>query len=307
MTVRRRRLLVITARWPTADRPSAGVFVRERLRGVPDATVVAHRSYRVPRALRLVTFVWRAISVRGRFDGVEGHFLLPAGPAALLAARLRRIPLVVYAHGSDVREIARRSPFHALIARLVGRGADAVVTNSRHTAEYVEALGVRARIIPPGVDLGSFRPSPRPPRRRVLYLGGRDETKGYGVAAELADTLAGPGIHEVEPDAVPALIAEHDVVLVPSLSESFGLVAAQAIASGRWVVARSVGGLAEVVTDGVNGTLVEDGDFAGALARVPDYDPVAVAETAARFDAGRQRDALDALWDEVHRKRADRA
>ena len=38
-------------------------------------------------------------------------------------------------------------------------------------------------------------------------------------------------------------------------------------------------GLREIVVNGVNGTLVDDGDFAGALARVPDYDPHAVART----------------------------
>ncbi len=67
----------------------------------------------------------------------------------------------------------------------------------------------------------------------------------------------------------------HDVVLVPSVEEPFGIVAVEAIASGRWVVAAAVGGLPDIVIDGVNGTLVSDGDYEGALARVPDYDPFA--------------------------------
>ncbi len=120
----------------------------------------------------------------------------------------------------------------------------------------------------------------------MLYLGGRNPRKGYEVAADLADTLVGPWLRDVEPDEIPAIMAEHDVVLVPSLAEPFGLVAVEAIASGRWVVARDVGGLRDIVIDGVNGTLVTDGDFAGALARVPDYDPQTVAATAQRAWAG---------------------
>ncbi len=293
------RLLVVTTRWPTPDRPSAGVFVRQRLAGVRGATVVTYGSYRLPRPLRFAALVWRALSTRGRFDGVEAHFLLPAGPVGLLAARLRGIPLVVYAHGGDVRQLARRTPFHAALARLVARQADAIVTNSRVSAAHVEQLGRSAVVIPPGVDLQRFRPTPRPPQRRILYLGGRQEHKGFAIAAELADTLAGPGLREVDPATIPELIAEHDVVLVPSFEEPFGLVAAEAIASGRWVVARAVGGLREIVVDGVNGTLVEHRDFAHALREVPDYDPFAVAATAERFDARHEREALERLWTDV--------
>ena len=104
------RLLVLTARYPTPDRPAAGAFVRDRL-GDPElhVRVVAPHSYAGSRWLRFARLTWEALTVRGRFDGVEGHFVLPTGPVALLAARLRQRPLVVYAHGGDVRE-ARRGP-----------------------------------------------------------------------------------------------------------------------------------------------------------------------------------------------------
>ena len=110
---------------------------------------------------------------------------------------------------------------------------------------------------------------------------------------------SGPWLRDIDPDEVPGLIAAHDVVLVPSVVEAFGLVAVEAIASGRWVVARAVGGLREIVTDGVNGTLVADGDFAGALARVPDYDPYEVARSAERFSLERWQATMAAIWDEV--------
>ncbi|HWF97842.1 MAG TPA: glycosyltransferase family 4 protein [Steroidobacteraceae bacterium] len=67
---------------------------------------------------------------------------------------------------------------------------------------------------------------------------------------------------------VPRLLAAIDLVLMPSRSEGLGLAAIEAIAAGRPVIAFAVGGLPEVVVDGVNGRLVRTGDhqaFASAV------------------------------------------
>ena len=299
------RLLVITARYPTPDRPAAGSFVRDRLADPTlESVVIAPATYATPAWRRYLRMLWSALTRRGRFDGVEGHFVLPSGVIALLAARIRRLPLVVYAHGGDVREMAVRNGLMRRAARAVVRGADAVVTNSRETAALISQLGAEATVVPPGVDLGRFAPQPLPPERRVLYLGGDVAHKGVAIARELADTLVGPGIREVDPGEVPALMAAHSVVLVPSLAEPFGLVAAEAIASGRWVVARAVGGLVDLVSDGVNGTLVTDDDFATALAHVPAHDPATVASTAARFSIEEHRNGMAEVWKGVMQRRA---
>jgi len=304
------RLLVITARYPTSDRAAAGRFVQERLADPAlSSVVIAPRRYDRPGWLRYLSLVWR-VTQRGRFDGVEGHFVLPSGAVALAAARLRRLPLVIYAHGSDVREMAGRNPVYAWLARRVVRGADAIVANSADTAGFVAQLGAQAQVVPPGVDRSRYRPTPRPGARKVLYLGGSAPYKGVETARRLADTLVGPGIREVAPEEVPALIASHDVVLVPSLEEGFGLAAVEGIASGRWVVARAVGGLPEVVADGVNGFLAStDEELAEALTRVPDYDPEVVAATADRFSIERQWAGMSAVWNrvlEVRRRESNR-
>jgi D-inositol-3-phosphate glycosyltransferase len=66
-----------------------------------------------------------------------------------------------------------------------------------------------------------------------------------------------------------------DVVVVPSRSESFGLVALEAAACGTPVVAAAVGGLRTLVVDGVTGYLVDGRDpatYADRIARILD-DP----------------------------------
>jgi D-inositol-3-phosphate glycosyltransferase len=86
-----------------------------------------------------------------------------------------------------------------------------------------------------------------------------------------------------------------DVVLVPSRSESFGLVALEAQACGTPVVAADVGGLPYVVRDGLSGFLVDDHDPADHAERVLEIlrDP----GLQASFAAEAVRHALRFTWD----------
>ena len=60
---------------------------------------------------------------------------------------------------------------------------------------------------------------------------------------------------------VQTIIAASDVVVVPSLwQEAFGLIIAEAMASGRPVVASRLGGIPELVESGISGFLVEPGN-----------------------------------------------
>ena len=81
-----------------------------------------------------------------------------------------------------------------------------------------------------------------------------------------------------------------DVVLVPSRSESFGLVALEAAACGIPVVAAAVGGLRSIVEHGRTGFLVEGGDPAYFAAYVDEVlGSPAVARTMGRAAAERGR------------------
>lgn len=74
-------------------------------------------------------------------------------------------------------------------------------------------------------------------------------------------------------DALPALYQAADVVVVPSLTEAFGMSALEAMASGKPIIASNTGGLPELVGP-KHGILVEPGnvpELAAAMAAL-DHD-----------------------------------
>jgi glycogen(starch) synthase len=98
--------------------------------------------------------------------------------------------------------------------------------------------------------------------------------------------------------ALAALLAAADAVVLPSRYEPFGMVALETAAAGTPLVASTVGGLGEVVHDGVTGLSFAPADLAGIAAAVSTVlsDPKAAA-VRARAARARLRSEFD--WDRI--------
>jgi len=190
--------------------------------------------------------------------------LYPADPA-----RVRVVPLGVdHAYfGPGHRPQARRAlglPAEGMLLLFVGRiqplkGADVAV---RALAALDDPT---ARLVVVG--------GPSGPRGDESYRDLSRLAEQLGVADQL--TLVAPQPHEL----LSSWYRAADVCLVPSRSESFGLVALEAAACGTPVVASAVGGLTTLVDHGRTGYLVEGQDvaaFAAHMRRIAN-DPVLAA------------------------------
>lgn len=115
---------------------------------------------------------------------------------------------------------------------------------------------------------------------RLLVAGGATSDQDYvdSLEALARDLGVATRVRFLGPqsrDALAALMRAATIVLVPSHSETYGLVALEAAASGVPVVAARAGGLAEAVADGVTGLLLPDwevptwADAVGALIAEP--------------------------------------
>jgi D-inositol-3-phosphate glycosyltransferase len=134
------------------------------------------------------------------------------------------------------------------------------------------------------------------PRATLLVVGGPSGPDGEAELARahrLVDELGlGARVRFVAPQPHEELATYYqaaDVCVVPSRSESFGLVALEAAACGTPVVAANVGGLRYVVEDGVTGHLVDGRDpdtFARLVEQVLDGDSTEMAQRAVARSAG---------------------
>ncbi len=233
-------------------------------------------------------------------DLVHAHWLPSALPALVTGK-----PFVVQLWGTDV-ELAGRAPwaFRWLLAR-----AKLVLCPSSALAEAAGRLGARnVRVVPSGVHLPDEVKSPVEPPH-VLYAGRLSEEKGVSDLLEATEGLprviVGDGpLRDCIPEAVgfvaPSMLGGYyeraALVACPSHREGYGVVAREAMAYGRPVVAAAVGGLTDAVEHGVTGLLVPPHDSAAlrsALERL-----LADPELRRRLgEAAREKARASFSWD----------
>jgi glycosyltransferase involved in cell wall biosynthesis len=305
------RILLVSQMYPGPDDPDLGVFVQRLAAELEDRghdlqrAVLDRRAGGKRRYLELVRRALRA----SRPDVVYAHFLVPSG---LIAALSSRAPLVVTAHGRDVRNVGA-IPGVAAATRFVVRRAAAVIAVSGYLREELEAKVPEARgkteVVSSGVDLERFPLLPRAggPEPSYLCVGALSERKNVvrlaGAFARLgAGTLTyvgeGPLRDELEGrdnvvlagrvphDEIPSFVAAADVVCQPSLVEPLGQALLEAMACGRPVVATRIGGPPEFVTPDA-GVLVDPMDEEEIAAGLRSAASLPVPNSAARAAAER--------------------
>jgi glycosyltransferase involved in cell wall biosynthesis len=317
------RILLVSQMYPGPDAPDLGTFVAQVERVLVERGNTIERAVLDTRAggkLRYLELARRTLAA-ARPDVVYAHFLVPAGLIAALAARA---PLVVTAHGRDVRNIGWR-PGIAAATRLVVRRASTVVCVSEYLRRELETKLPEARgkteVVSSGVDLEQFAVAPVPDGPpRFLCVGALEERKNV---VRLADafarfgagtlTFAGDGalrralegrenvrlVGRVPHGDVPRLLAESHVLCQPSLIEPLGQALLEGMAAGRSVVATRIGGPPEFVPPAA-GVLVDPLDvegLAGALGEAAGLPrPNEAARRAAEaHDVRRQAERIEAI------------
>lgn len=151
-----------------------------------------------------------------------------------------------------------------------------------------------------GFDLlvDAFASSALRDRARLVVVGDGSEAGALRrrvASAGLTDRVELPG--RLEPAEVAARLAGADVVVVPSRADAAPLVVLEAWRSGRPLVATVRGGPPEIVTDGVDGVLVDPQDTRALAAAVLGLldDP----ERAGRIGAVGRRRVEDFTWERV--------
>jgi glycosyltransferase involved in cell wall biosynthesis len=224
---------------------------------------------------------------RGRPDVVNLHFAGAPSLFVLFARWLLRFRLVVSLHGDDVEGLPGRSSFERSILRGLLRKADVVTACSEYllneAIKFEPELRAKGRTVHNGIEplslaghagqkscvIAAGRMFPK--KGFDVLLRAQANTKnrrqvtliGDGPERESLEHLAGSlGLNEIrfsgqkDREGVLAEMAGADLVVIPSRSEPFGMVALEAMALGKPVVASRVGGLPEILK-GADALLVE--------------------------------------------------
>lgn len=166
--------------------------------------------------------MWR-LTGRERYDLIQAHWVIPNSPVAVLVGLLRRIPVVISLHGSDVYMAERIKPV-GWVARWAFRRAAAVTASSPDLLERAQRLAApksagRSAVIPYGVDPATFKTPERPraeirqglgfgPDQPVLLMVGRlVYKKGFEYALR-----ALPGVLETFPESVLVIAGAGDLL-----------------------------------------------------------------------------------------------
>ena len=241
------------------------------------------------------------------------------------------LKVVTTLHGTDITLVGQEPSFFPMTRFLIEQSDAVTAVSDFLKKETIDVFGTGhdIEVIPNFVDARVFQPSDANSLRSrfapqgeklLVHASNFRKVKNVGAVVEVfkevsralpcrllligdgpemgavRESVAAAGLTEKvdflgQVDSLEDVLPVADLLLLPSLHESFGLVALEAMACGVVPLATSRGGAGEFIQDGINGFLRDPGDVAGMVAAAvkilsDDQLRLEMAEEARRDAAG---------------------
>ena len=233
-------------------------------------------------------------------------------------AALKGIPVVMHVHGADFDSFYLSSRFKRYFKNTFGACKNVIVLSNFWKVFFEKNMALKNTVVLyNAVNCEHFLSSATAPKniKNFLFLGRLGERKGIYDLVKAIDILvnkdgikslkfyfAGDGevaevtklvedlqlkayieiLGWVDNDLKPQILKKSDTVVLPSYNEGLPVALLEAMAAGKIILSTPVGGIPDLITEGVNGFLIQPGDINGLVSNIKHiaHHPIEMAAIA---------------------------
>ncbi|MCK4257776.1 MAG: glycosyltransferase [Halanaerobiales bacterium] len=280
------------------------------------------------------------------YDIVHAHGAVHTGYAAVRACTEKGIKSVVTVHGSDIMYYSNLNNQMKEISNYIFKNADSILAVSNGLKKVINDKNpeTRVEVLYTGIDLSKFNiinnenKNKKTTKIGFIFVGNLLQSKGINdlinafskliaKGYECKLTFCGTGdqlrvlkricnelnleqisfLGAVENDKLPDVLADHDILVLPSHREGLGTVLIEALAMGKLVIGASVGGIPEIINNEINGYLFETENVSDlykkmeiAMTSYENFDPYLLRETVKnKFCVDLNSKRLNAIYNKL--------